>query len=153
MPQKSIYLSDETYNMVKNEGNLSQIADKLLKDYYQAIKDPKQIEDELNAKMLAIIEEKKQNQFKIEKKEKRKDMQLQEMMKEKPKNDEDRFERMKPIQRECLERYDIPPKSFNKVFNEFFNELKEGKVANILEYVNKNKIVKKPKRKLTIELD
>ena len=141
MPNKMISLPDDLYNKLKSEPKASTLIQNLLIAYYNSQSSPKDKLEELKFEIENKTKEAEKLNAKVQEIEKRKDEYIREELQKEEKIPN--WERTKILQRENINNYLIDKDKREEVFEDFFNLLKEGKIKNMVEYMDSKGIKRK----------
>ena len=141
MPNKMISLPTDLYDKIKNENNASLLIQSLLISYYNSQSNPKDKLEELKSEIEIKTKEAEKLNAKVQEIEKRKNDYIQEEIKKVEK--EPNWERTRILQRELINNYLIDKDKREEIFEDFFNLLKEGKVKNMVDYMDSKGIKRK----------
>ena len=141
MVNKTISLNAEIIERLKAEENASALINGLLVIHYNAQTSPKDKLTELKFEVERKLDEMNLIEKKVEEIEKRKNDYIQEEIKKVEK--EPNWERTRILQRENINNYLIDKDKREEIFEDFFNLLKEGKIKNMVDYMDSKGIKRK----------
>jgi hypothetical protein len=148
MAQRYIYLSDELNEKLKLEENVSNLIQRLLLNHYSLTTSPIEKLEEVKRDIEKKNQEAESLRIKVEIMEKKKEeIVKRELEEESLKEDsEERWQRIKKLQREVFNNYDWDKERVEELFNEFFGLLKEGKIKNLIEFAEMKQVKRKEKK-------
>ena len=141
MATRYISLSDDLNERLKLEENASRLIQELLTKHYNSLASPKDKLEELKSEIEIKTKEAEKLNSKVLEIEKRKDEYIQEEIKKVEK--EPNWERTRILQRELINNYLIDKDKKEEVFEDFFNLLREGRVKNMVDYMDSKGIKRK----------
>ena len=144
-----LYLPEDLYEKLKGEENSSALIQTLLRNHYSLVESPKDKLDEIKKNIEKQNQEAHILEKRVEEMEKRKDEIVQRGIEEAEKNEynsKDKWERQRPFLREVFNNWEIEKDKIEGLFDEFFDLIQEGKVGNIIEFMQIKKINKKEKK-------
>ena len=148
MATRYIYLSDEINNKLKLEENASNLIVTLLTQHYEKQETP---QEKLSTIQTDIDQKQKELEYTLEEIkqiEARKEEELNKMANREIPEDiiKQRWERMRLVQREAFNYWDIPTDLIETEFNEFLELLRNQKIGNMVVFMNSKGYKRKEKR-------
>lgn len=139
----------ELVKEIKKLPNRSGFLNDLLNEHYNKYRPIKEVKAEKIEQIKTISKEVKEIETieqEVEKEKLKKEEELKNNY-EKEKNSPERWERVRLLQKDAFEGWNVPKDSKELIFEDFFEKLKLGKVKNMIDYMTENGITKKEKRK------
>lgn len=150
MVNKTISLSEELWNKLKEVDNASGLIQNILIEYFQRNENPKdkyeEISKEMELKEKELISLKEKISEIEEKKRIIAEIEAQKIKKVEEYQEPDKWEKTKNMLRYAFENYEVAKEERDLLFNEFIDLLKENRVRNLMQFCNERNIKRKERK-------
>lgn len=147
-----IYFTDELYEKLKAEENVSALIQRLIKNHYDLISDPKDKLEETKKNIEKLNQEADSLIIKVGEMEKKKEEILIERIQEEEDMgvSEEKQKRIKALNREIFCGWDIQPDKIDEMLEDYYNNYKD-KGISILGFMGEKGIHKKVRQTASLK--